>query len=124
MARLSEVNRILIEQICRNLEIQTRITDSRIYKIADGKSERLMRICQQVGADVYYSGPAAKGYLDEAYLKENGVEVRWMEYANYPEYPQLHPPFEHSVTVLDLLFNVGADAQKYMKSFAQSLHRW
>ena len=41
-----------------------------------------------------------------------------MDYSGYPEYPQLHPPFEHEVTVLDLLFNTGADAPRFMKSFA------
>ena len=41
-----------------------------------------------------------------------------MDYSGYPEYPQLHPPFEHGVTVLDLIFNTGADAPLYMKSLA------
>ena len=40
-----------------------------------------------------------------------------MDYYGYPEYPQLHPPFEHAVTILDLLFNTGPDAPRYMKSF-------
>ena len=29
-----------------------------------------------------------------------------------------HPPFDHAVTVLDLLFSVGKEAPLYMKSFA------
>ena len=37
----------------------------------------------------------------------------------YPEYPQLHPPFDHAVTMLDLIFNTGADAPRFMKSFAE-----
>jgi hypothetical protein len=41
-----------------------------------------------------------------------------MDYGGYPEYPQLHPPFDHHVTLLDLLFNVGLDAPRYLKSFA------
>ncbi len=39
-----------------------------------------------------------------------------MDYGGYPEYPQLHPPFVHEVTVLDLLFNTGPDAPGYMKA--------
>ena len=31
-----------------------------------------------------------------------------MDYSGYPEYPQLHPPFEHEVTVLDLLVQHGS----------------
>jgi hypothetical protein len=40
-----------------------------------------------------------------------------MDYSGYPEYAQLYPPFEHAVTVLDLLFHIGPDAPRYMKSF-------
>lgn len=34
---------------------------------------------------------------------------------NYKEYEQLYLPFEHKVTILDLIFNT--DAKKFMKSF-------
>ncbi len=37
-----------------------------------------------------------------------------MTYDGYPEYPQLYPPFEHRVSVLDLLFNVGEAAPRYI----------
>jgi hypothetical protein len=37
-----------------------------------------------------------------------------MDYSGYPEYPQLHPPFTHNVTVLDLLFSVGPAAPQYL----------
>ena len=40
-----------------------------------------------------------------------------MNYENYKEYEQLHPPFQHGVTILDLIFNT--DATKFMKSFTQ-----
>ena len=42
----------------------------------------------------------------------------YADYDDYPEYEQLHPPFEHGVTIFDLLFHVGTDATSYMKSFA------
>ena len=38
-----------------------------------------------------------------------------MDYSGYPEYPQLFGEFEHGVTILDLLFNTGPDAVRYMK---------
>lgn len=41
-----------------------------------------------------------------------------MNYEGYPEYPQRGiGPFVHQVSVLDLLFNTGSDAPRYMKSF-------
>jgi hypothetical protein len=41
-----------------------------------------------------------------------------MNYSGYPVYDQLYGEFEHGVTILDLIFNEGSKATKYMKSFA------
>ena len=38
-----------------------------------------------------------------------------MNYSGYPEYEQRFPPFEHRVTILDLIFNEGPNAGKHMK---------
>jgi hypothetical protein len=63
------------------------------------------------------SGPAARDYLDERLFAEADVEVAWMSYDGYPEYPQPHPPFEHGVSCVDLLFAVGPGSPRYMRSF-------
>ena len=70
-------------------------------------TERLVSVCKQAGAEIYLSGPAAKNYLREELFTQAGIQVEWMNYDSYPEYAQLYPPFEHGVSVLDLLFNVG-----------------
>ncbi len=49
-------------------------------------------------------------------MKKN-IKVEWMDYSGYEKYEQLHPPFEHGVTMLDLIFNDGSNATKFMKSF-------
>jgi len=121
-SRLSEVNALFLRQICNLLEIKTRITDSREYLISSGKTERLMDICSQVGASVYYSGPSAKGYMDEELARSHGVEVRWMTYDDYPEYPQIHPPFEHAVSIIDVFFNVGDKASTYLQTFDSKVY--
>ncbi|HEY9679188.1 MAG TPA: WbqC family protein [Drouetiella sp.] len=113
---LSKINRAFIDAICKSLEIKTTISDSSKYVIEGDKNQRLINLCKQTGANVYLSGPAAKSYLDEKEFEANGIAVRWMDYSDYPDYTQLHPPFEHYVSVLDLLFNAGPDSYKYMKS--------
>ena len=45
------------------------------------------------------------------------MKLTWIDYGGYPEYHQLFPPFEHRVTILDLIFNEGPNAKQYMKSF-------
>ena len=114
---LSAVNRRFIELVCRLLGIETHLSWSTDYSARPGRSERLLDICLQASANVYVSGPAARDYLDERLFAEADVEVAWMSYDGYPEYPQSHPPFEHGVSCVDLLFAVGPDSPRYMRSF-------
>jgi hypothetical protein len=115
---LTEINEHFLRAICDVLQIRTTITRSSDYALADGRSERLLDLCIQAGARTYLSGPAARRYLDETLFEAAGVAVAWMSYDGYAEYPQLYPPFEHAVSVLDLLFNAGRSARQYMKSGA------
>ncbi len=118
--RLSSINQKLIRAICQMLGIETRITVDRNYELTGDRNWRLINICKQVGATVYYSGPTARCYIDEELFRQEGIEVVWMDYSGYPEYNQLYEPFDHYVTVLDLLFNTGPEARAYMKSFRDS----
>lgn len=114
-SHLSSLNRALIERISTELGISTRIRSSSDFQLAAGKTERLLDLCVQSGADRYVSGPGARVYLDEARFAEAGIRVEWFDYGGYAEYPQLWGSFEHAVTILDLLSNCGADAARYMK---------
>lgn len=112
---LSELNRALLEACCDYLNITTKIKNSWDYGVVEGKTERLLDLCKKARATNYVSGPAAKGYLDEDLFKAADIDVTWFDYSSYPEYPQLWGEFEHGVTVLDLLFNVGKSAPSFLK---------
>ena len=77
------------------------------------KTDRLIQILKQVGAKHYISGPSAQDYIEEQRFDDAEITLEYMEY-NYPEYPQLYPPFDPYVTVLDLLFMTGKDARNYL----------
>lgn len=111
---LSEVNRHFIEGICELLGIRAEIHWSWEFIRHEGKSERLFGICRELDATCYLSGPAAKSYLDLELFDNAGISVEWMDYSGYPEYPQLYGAFEHGVTVLDLIFNTGPEAGRYL----------
>lgn len=111
---LSAVNRLFLEGIGALLGLQTRFTWSRDLPSTEGRTERLVSLCRATTADRYISGPAAKSYLQAELFEQAGIELVFKRYEGYPEYPQLHPPFAHNVTVLDLLFNVGPDAPWYI----------
>ena len=117
--RLSEVNRALTEGLCRILGITTPIRWSSEYHSREGRNERLIDLCVKAGATDYLSGPSARGYVDEAAFAHAGVAVHFVDYSGYREYPQLYPPFEHAVSVLDLLFCTGPGAGDYLKDLSR-----
>ena len=112
---LSVINTRLIRKICRILEIDTLITDDRDHVLEGDRVMRLIGLCQQIGATTYISGPKARNYINESQFAEYGIKLEWIDYSGYPEHQQLFPPFEHSVTILDLLFNEGPNATRFMK---------
>ena len=114
---LSKINYNFIVSICQILEIETKIRWSSEFQLIEGQTEKLLSICQQADATTYLSGPAAKEYFDLSLAQQMGIEVEWMDYSGYSEYSQLNPPFEHGVSILDLIFNEGPNAKKFMKSF-------
>jgi hypothetical protein len=116
--RLSHINRTLLETVCRLLGIETKLTWSTEYEAQGSRTERVVSLCEQTGAGLYLSGPSARAYIDESLFERARIELSYFDYDGYREYPQLHPPFEHNVTILDLLFNAGPDAPTLMKSFA------
>lgn len=77
------------------------------------KTDRILAILKTLGATHYISGPAAKSYLDETRLADAGISVEYMIY-DYPSYPQLHPPYDPQVSILDLLFMTGPEASRYV----------
>ncbi|MCP3980518.1 MAG: WbqC family protein [bacterium] len=117
---LIDVNRAFIERISREvLGIDTPFGDSRDYDLPDErrKEERWLRLLEILGAERFIIGPTARNYIDaekEARIARDGIELLWMDYGAYAEYPQLFPPFEHKVSIIDLVFNVGPAAARYL----------
>lgn len=112
---LTDVNEIFLRGISELLGINTRIVRDTAYPAVGAKTERLLGIVRAACADHYLSGPSAQNYFEESIFTAAGVTVEWMNYEGYPEYPQLHGAFEHAVTALDLLFNVGPEAPQYLR---------
>ena len=114
---LNQINYKFITAINLILGITTKIRFSSEFDLIEGKTARLLALCKDCNADTYLSGPAAKVYLDQDLAKKENISIEWMDYSGYSEYSQLHPPFVHGVSILDLIFNEGPKATKYMRSF-------
>lgn len=123
---LSRINYHFVEAICNLFGIKTKLSWSTDYHItyentgdvSAAKTHRLIEICKQAEAKEYLSGPAAKAYINPDLFADAGITLTYMDYSGYPEYKQLFPPFAHSVSILDLIFNEGINAPKFMKSFS------
>jgi hypothetical protein len=111
---LSRINLRFIVTILGILGIRTKLSLSTDYPLREGRTERLIGLCEASHADVYISGPSAKAYIDQDDFERAGIKLIYMDYSGYPEYPQFYPPFTHFVSILDLLFHVGPDAPYYI----------
>ena len=109
--RLAELTIELTRRLAGELAIErTRfVRSSELAGIEGAATDRLISLMRAVGADHFISGPTARDYLDEAKLAAAGLTLEYMRY-EYPEYEQLHPPYDAHVSILDLLFMQGASA--------------
>jgi len=115
---LSTINHRFIIAINKILDITTKISWSMDYDLfVECKSEKLVHLCKQAGTDEYISGPGARDYMDEELFKKERIKLKYMDYSGYLEYNQLFPPFEHNVSIIDLIFNEGLNSKDFMKSF-------
>jgi hypothetical protein len=113
-SRLSAVNHRFLKAVCGILGISTPLTWSMDYELRGDRTERLVALCQQAGGTAYVSGPTARAYIDAEPFRAANIDLVFFDYGGYAEYEQLHPPFEHRVSVLDLIFHAGPRSREYL----------
>ena len=97
---ISEINYHFISGICNYLDIDTQIVFSSIYDLSvEEKTSRLVDICKQAGASEYISGPLAKDYITKDKFDAENIKLTWMNYDEYPEYPQLYGDFVQKLSL-------------------------
>ncbi|GAA0731587.1 WbqC family protein [Aquimarina litoralis] len=114
---LSEINHRFIVEICDILGVQTSIVNSRTLSLRGDANGRLIDACEKLEANTYISGPAAKAYINQSLFEQRSIKIEWMDYTGYKQYNQMWEPFEHSVSILDLIFNEGDQAKRFLKTF-------
>lgn len=111
---LSDVNYYFLTNLCSLLGINTKFRWSSEFLLEEDRTIRLISICKQCNAETYVSGPAAKSYMDEPLFTEEGIKLEYFDYNNYVEYNQITKPFNHYVSIIDLLFNTGTSANEFL----------
>ncbi|MBP1702929.1 MAG: uncharacterized protein H6Q38_2036 [Chloroflexi bacterium] len=106
--------------IARQLGIKhTQFARASSYNPLGTKTDRLINLLCQIGATHYISGPSARAYIEADKFTAAGIQLSYMEY-EYIEYPQLYPPYDPQISILDLLFMTGPSALDNITSSRQS----
>jgi len=102
---ICDLDESLIMKVLDYLGIRCKTVRSSKVGFSDlKKTDRLVAMCQEVGATEYYSGESAKDYLEVE--KFGDIRVLWHRY-NENVYPQLWGDFVSAVSIIDLIANCG-----------------
>jgi WbqC-like protein family len=115
LSLLHDINELFIRGVALQLGLTTRIVDDRAFDLSPGPpTARLVQLCQLAGADTYVTGPSGLNYLELHLFASAGIGVDVIDYSAYPSYQQRGDGFDHGVSVLDLLANVGPSARDHL----------
>jgi hypothetical protein len=80
----------------------------------DDPTQRLIAICQHLQGDAYLSGAEGRNYLQTDTFQQAGLDLFFQD-VSPPVYPQLHGDFIPYLSALDVLLNIGDDAQTVIR---------
>lgn len=121
--RLVDLNVASLDYLRLALGVRTRWVRASSLKVNGEGTQRLVRICKELGGTVYLSGAyAATNHLDLSSFRGSGVELALLGW-RCPSYRQVHPRvgFIPDLSVVDLLFNEGEGAARILLSGANLL---
>lgn len=110
--RLIDLNLALLNKFLDGLGFETEQHLSSSFALNSTSTQRLIDICQRVGASAYLCGASTIGdYLEVEKMAEAGIEVRLQGWKP-PVYPQPGDSFETNLSIVDLVANVGFKAAR------------
>ena len=107
---LWEVTDASVRLMRRLLGVETPLVyQSALAPSEEKKSQFLIDLLRQMGADAYLSGNGARKYMDMDLFEDAGIRVEYQRFS-LPEYPQKNAPaFVPGISGLDILFNCGVE---------------
>lgn len=113
--KLSDFNIAIIKYLIKALGLETEIKLSTELKVDFSLlgTDINLALLEDVNASYYLSGVGGKDYIEVKKFKERGIDVEFQDF-KFMEYPQLYGDFIPRLSVIDLLFNTGEKAIKYL----------
>lgn len=115
-AKLSDLNIDLIRTFMAYLNITTKIHLASEIAVAGDKNSRLINMCRLFGTSTYYSGEAAKVYLDTSAFKKNNIHIKLQTFSHMSYPQQFNSNFKSHLSIVDLLFNMGKESINYIRT--------
>jgi hypothetical protein len=107
-SHLADLNVRIIRWLCELLDVRAPTLLASELGTTGRKSELLAALCQEVGADVYLSGPSGRDYLDLTPFHERKIEVEYFHFV-HPTYPRDPEPWTSHLSAIDLVASVGRE---------------
>ena len=115
---ISEINKLLVKQICNLLEIECSFFDSSKLAIDKNKtsSDRLIELVKKLNGRNYLSGNGGKNYQNINNFRNNFIELNYIKMLNL-KYTQSKNNFEPGLSIIDTLFHLGKlETYNYIKN--------
>lgn len=99
----------LIKWLAAAFGIRRDIIKSSGLKTQGKREEKIITVCEALGAKELYDTKASSTFLDRAAFERRGIKLDFQDY-RHPVYQQLHEPFLPHMSAIDLLFNYGPES--------------
>jgi hypothetical protein len=112
---LTDLNEFMLRWFLDLLGIKVKFRKASDFRFRGQKSDLVLDMCKQLGADVYIFGALGKDYAQVEDFETAGIQVVFQDY-NHPTYPQQHVHFISHLSIIDLLFNCGDESLDILMS--------
>ena len=114
---LCELNLEIVQYLLKCFEIRVEVLRASAMSIdpALEKTDLMIALLKNAGADIYLSGPSGRDYLQRDKFPLNGIQLAFFEF-HHPIYEQRFPGFEPNMSAIDLLFNTGQGAGEIIQA--------
>lgn len=108
---LVDLNEHMLRHFLELLDIRVAFTRASDHRFEGRKSEQVLDMCRKLGADIFIFGCQGRNYAVEEAFGYHDINIYFQDYV-HPHYPQIKGEFIPNLSVIDLLFNMGASNAK------------
>ena len=111
---IAEMNIAINTFIARKFGFNVEFSKSSDMNITTFREERVLDICNKLGATTYISGNGARAYEEEEHFTARGLKLVYTDYEAI-DYPQAWGEFVPNLSVVDFICNCGYDWDLVLK---------